>query len=92
MALIKDETKKVFDLGQIARGDCIRLIRAGDSAARNGFVTEATPDKLTVLYCNAQNNATSYLDITAADVAIGAWEIWWTDDFSHIGHEPEDEQ
>lgn len=92
MALIKDETKTVFDLTKIGRGDCIRVKRAGDTTARNGFVTETAEDKITVLYCNIQNNATSYLDITAADVSLKVWEIWWTRDFDSISHEPEDEQ
>ncbi len=87
MALIIDETYKAFDLAQIRRGDCIRIRRTGDTTARNGSVTEVSPDRLRVLYCNTQNNATSYLDITAADVAIGVWEIYWTNDFQVINYE-----
>ena len=89
MALVKTETKTVFDLSQISRGDCIRVQRAGDTTARNGFITETGEDKITVLYCNIQNNATSYLDITAADVALGIWAVWWTKDFQTIHQEPE---
>lgn len=87
MALIKNETHEVFDLSQIHRADCIRIRRAGDMEFRNGFVTEITPDRLRLLYCNIQNNATSYLDIIAADVAIGVWEIYWTSDFQTINYE-----
>ena len=87
MALIMNATHQEFDLAQIGRGDCIRVRRAGDTTARNGFVTEATPEKLRIQYCNAQNNATSNLDIKAADVAIGVWEIWWTRDFQAVGYE-----
>ena len=39
------------------------------------------------MYCNTQNNASSYLDITAADVAIGVWEIYWTRDFQTVNYE-----
>ncbi|MCM1233389.1 MAG: DUF5026 domain-containing protein [Ruminococcus flavefaciens] len=90
MALIKSETQTVYDLSQIQRGDCIRIRRAGDTTARNGFVTEAAADRLVVLYCNVQNNATSYLEVLAADVAVGAWEIYWTTDFQDVKHEPPD--
>ncbi len=87
MALIIDETHKAFDLSQIRRGDCIRIRRTGDTTAKNGFVTEVTPDNLRLLYCNTQNNATSYLNITAADVAFGVWEVFWTSDFQDIKYE-----
>lgn len=87
MALIRNETQEVFDLSQISRGDCIRVRRTGDKEFRNGFVTEAGEGKLRLLYCNTQNNATSYLDILAADVAIGVWEIYWTRDFQTVNYE-----
>lgn len=87
MALITNTTQAVFDLSQIHRADCIRVRRAGDTTFRNGFVTEVTPDKLRLLYCNTQNNATSYLDILAADAAVGVWEIYWTTDFQTVNYE-----
>ena len=87
MALIKNATHQEFDLSQIQRGDCIRIRRAGDTTAKNGFVTEVTAHKLRVLYCNTQNNASSYLDITAADASIGVWEIYWTRDFQTVNYE-----
>lgn len=87
MPLITNATHEIFDLTQIHRADCIRIRRAGDTTFRNGFVTEVTADKLRLLYCNIQNNATSYLDILAADVAIGVWEIYWTSDFQTVNYE-----
>ena len=87
MALIMNATHQEFDLAQVGRGDCIRAKRAGDTTARNGFITEATAPRLRILYCNTQNNASSYLDITAADVAIGVWEIYWTRDFQTVNYE-----
>ena len=89
MSLITRTTIAAFDLTKIQRGDCIRVLRTGDTTARNGFVTEASAEKLMVLYCNVQNNANSYLDIYAADVANGAWAIDWTRDFQTVSHEPE---
>lgn len=87
MALIVDASRKAFDTAQIQRGDCIRVRRTGDTTARNGFVTEVTPDRARILFCNTQNNATSYLDIMAADVAIGVWEVYWTQDFRTVNYE-----
>lgn len=87
MALIKEEAHKEFDLSQVRRGDCIRVKRAGDTTAKNGFVTDVTTDRLRLLYCNTQNNATSYLDLSAVDVAVGVWEIYWTSDFQTVNYE-----
>lgn len=87
MALIANATYSIFDLTQIHRGDCVRIRRTGDSEFRNGFITEATQNKLRMLYCNLQNQATSYLDILAVDVTVGVWEIYWTNDFQTINYE-----
>ena len=87
MALIKSAIHEEFDLSQVRRGDCIRVRRAGDTTAKNGFVTEVSASKLRLLYCNTQNNATSYLDLNVADVAIGVWEIYWTSDFQTVNYE-----
>ena len=87
MALIIDATAKLFDLAEIKRGDCVRVKRAGDTSYRNGFVTRVNDREMQILYCNTQNNATSYLTILASDAAIGVWEIWYTSDFINIGYE-----
>lgn len=87
MALVIDTTIKVFDTEAIHRGDCIRIKRAGDTTAKNGFVTKVTDKEIQILYSNTQNTASSYVTITAADVAIGVWEVWWTTDFLTIGYE-----
>ena len=87
MALLEDKAVKIFDLSAIKRGDCIRLKRAGDTVFKNGFVTQTTETQIQVLYCNTQNNATSYLSILAADVAARVWKIYWTSDFQTINYE-----
>ena len=88
MSLITDKNTKAFDLALIHRGDCIRVKRAGDMLHRNGFVTKLSDQTIEILYCNVQNAATSYLQISAVDVAAGIWEIWWTSDFKTINVEP----
>jgi len=87
MALVANKNVKVFDLSAIQRGDCVRIRRAGEVEFKNGFVTQITEAKLQILYANVQNNTTSYLLISAADVAIGIWEIYWTSDFQTINYE-----
>ena len=88
MALIINQNVPAFDLTMISRGDCIRIRRATDTTARNGIVTRATESLIEVLFSNVQNNATSFLQLTAGDVAIGVWEIWWTTDFQTINYNP----
>lgn len=87
MALVIDTTVKAFDLEAIHRGDCIRIKRAGTGDYKNGIVTKVTDKEIQILFSNTQNNATSYITITAADVAIGVWEVWWTTDFQTVGYE-----
>ena len=87
MALIVDKAIKIFDLSVIHRGDCIRVKRVGDTTFKNGFVTQTTETQIQVLYCNTQNNATSYLSILATDVSFGIWEIYWTSDFQTVNYE-----
>lgn len=87
MALVIDTAVKEFDLQVIHRGDCIRIRRAGDTTFKNGIVTKVTGKEVQILYANTQNTATSYVTVTAADVAIGVWEVWWTTDFQNINYE-----
>ena len=91
MGLVKNETRAVFDLEKIRRGDCIRFRKNGCQEGRNGFVVEAREDRLTVLYCNIQNSACSYMDILAEDVALKAWDVYWTRDFKTVIHEGDEE-
>ncbi len=87
MALIADNSVKIFDSSSISRGDCIRFKRANDAYFRNGIVTRVTERTIEVLYGNIQNNQTSYLQILAADVVNAVWELYWTTDFLTINHE-----
>lgn len=87
MALIVDKAIKIFDISAIQRGNCIRIRRTGDTIFKNGFVIQVSESQMQILYCNTQNNATSYLTILAADVAVGVWEIYWTLDFQSINYE-----
>jgi hypothetical protein len=41
-----------------------------------------------ILVSNIQNNATSFMQVMAGDVAIGVWEIWWTTDFQTVNYNP----
>ena len=88
MGLIIDRTIPKFDLSMISRGDLIRIRRAGDTTPRNGIVTRISEGQMEILFANVQNNATSFLQVNAADVAIGVWEIRWSTDLSTINYHP----
>ncbi len=86
MNLIKNSTLWCFDLTAIHRGNSVRVRHSGDTIFKNGFVTKTSDKEIQILYCNTQNNAASYLTITASDVADNKWELFWTDDFQQIFH------
>jgi hypothetical protein len=88
MALITNVSVPKFDPTVISRGDAIRVRRATDSTARNGIVTRITDTMLEILVANASNQATSFMQVMAGDVAIGVWEIWWTTDFQTVNYNP----
>jgi len=88
MSLINNVSVPKFDSAAISRGDVIRVRRATDTTARNGIVTRVTDTMLEILISNVQNNATSFLQVMAGDVAIGVWEIYWTTDFVTININP----
>ena len=88
MSLIADRNVQIFDLDTIGRGDLIRVRRAGESTFRNGFVTRVSEPMMEILFANVQNNATSFLQIMAVDVAVGVWEIRWSRDLVTINVEP----
>ena len=88
MALITNVSVPKFDQTVINRGDAIRVRRATESTARNGIVTRVNDNMIEILVSNIQNNATSFTQIFAGDVAIGVWEIWWTGDFQTINYNP----
>ena len=87
MALVLDKNTKAFDLAIIGRGDCMRIKRTDDTVWRNGFVTRTNPQAIEIIFSNVQNNATSFMQITASDVALGVWEVFWTTDFQTIHYE-----
>ena len=88
MSLTTGKNVAIFDRTIINRGDAIRFKRAGDTQFRNGIITRLTDELIEVLYSNIQNNATSYAHITAVDVAVGVWEVYWTTDFMTINYQP----
>jgi hypothetical protein len=83
-----DVTVQKFDPLTVHQGDVIRFRRLGDTARRNGIITKVAPDRITVLFANIQNNATSYAELTAADVAGGVWEVYWSTDLLTVNYNP----
>ena len=87
MGLIINKSVPFFDLTAVSRGDLIRVRRATDTVARNGVVTRVDDREMHILWSNIQNNQTSNMVVTAADVSIGVWEIWWSSDMATINYQ-----
>lgn len=94
MPIIKDSTEKVFDPERVQKGNLINAKRAGWTEPKNGIITAATDDHLTVLMLPGIGNVTNYFIIPANEVAGGVtWELLWTKDMKTIytdGEIPDD--
>jgi len=88
VALIINKNVPVFDLSAIRQGDLVRIRRATDTVSRNGIVTRINETQMQILFANVQNNATSFMQVDAGDVAIGVWEIRWSTDFITVNYNP----
>jgi len=88
MSPIINKNVPVFDLTAIKRGDVIRVRRATETMFRNGIVTQLDGKRMQILFANAQNNMTSFMEVFAGDVAIGVWEMWWSTDLVTINYQP----
>ena len=88
MALITNVSVPQIEQTVISRGDVIRVRRATETTGRNGIVTRVTDTLIEILTSNIQNNATSFMQISAGDIAIGVWEIWWTNDLLTVNYNP----
>jgi hypothetical protein len=78
----------VFDKTLVNRLDAVRFRRAGDTSFRNGIITKVSDNQIEILGGNIQNQATSFTQINAVDVAVGVWEIYWTTDFITVNYQP----
>jgi len=87
MGIIISQSVPFFDLSAVSRGDVIRIRRATDSITRNGVVTRVDDREMHILWVNMQNNQTSNLIVSAADVSVGLWEIWWSSDLVTINYQ-----
>lgn len=87
MRLLSDVHLQVFDSEALKRGCAVRFKNKDSTIDRLGLVFKTSPEKITVLYANVQNSATSYFDIFAKDVAKGEWEVFWSQDLEHVHHE-----
>jgi cobalamin biosynthesis protein CobT len=88
MAMTTGVNVAIFDRTLVNRMDAIRFRRAGDTTFRNGIITKVSDSQIEILGANIQNQATSFTQINAVDVAVGVWEIYWTTDFITVNYQP----
>lgn len=90
MPIIKDSTEKIFDPEYVQKGNLINAKRAGWTEPKNGIITAATDDQLTVLMLPGIGNVTNYFIIPASEVVGGeTWELLWTKDMITINTDGE---
>lgn len=84
MPLITIKSIPKFDLAAVQQRDFIRAQYHTWDGPRNGLVTAAGEDRLTVIFLPAINNVTCYFEIKAQEVQDGKWSIRWSRDLSYI--------
>lgn len=87
MRLLSDVHLQLFDTKTLKRGCAVRFKNKDGTIDRLGLVYKVNPEKMTVLYANVQNSATSYFDLNAKDVVKGEWEVFWSQDLEEVHHE-----
>ena len=83
MIIVTNEVP-AFNLEIIRRSGFIVAKHFSWKNSRNGLVTFATPQRLTVLFQTRANSATSYFVIEAAEVANDEWTITYSNDLTEV--------
>lgn len=68
----------------IRRRGFIRAKHYSWTEPRNGLITHASPRILTVLFLANIGASVSYYTIKISEVAAGAWDLIYTNDFEHF--------
>lgn len=81
MELLTKETGQRFDTESIYRGCPVRLLHEAWDAPKNGIVSAAEKEKITVLYLPDITTVVQYIAIPVSEVIASEWTIIWTRDF-----------
>ncbi len=84
MALVTENPRAVFDLGEIERGHLLWGKHRTWNEGKAGFVTSATEDQLIVQYYPGIGNVTNHFIIPIAEAVDGQWEIRWSADMTEV--------
>ena len=84
MGLLIDTTGKVFDTGEIRKGDLIWAMKKCWDEPKAGVVSSVTPSEIRVMHHPPIANVTQCMFIPAAEVVAGEWEIRWSGDLKTI--------
>ncbi|RGY95387.1 DUF5026 domain-containing protein [Clostridium sp. AM58-1XD] len=86
MSLIKNETRPVFDLNEIEKGNLLYARHSSwqEAEGKAGFVADVTEQEILVQYISGIRNVTNHFRIPVREVAEGAWLIRWSKDMAEI--------
>ena len=84
MALVTENPRAVFYLGEIERGHLLWGKHRTWNEGKAGFVTSATEDQLIVQYYPGIGNVTNHFIIPIAEAVDGQWEIRWSADMTEV--------
>ena len=72
----------------IGKGDFVRAKREDWSEYKNGFITDVTRDRISVLCYMAEGNAVNYFEVFAEDAVSGRWSIYRSRDLISVDYYP----
>jgi hypothetical protein len=78
--LLVDETKKVFNLGEVHRGTILYAKREGWDEGVTGTVVAACPGCIRVQYLPAAQNVQNQCVIDVGEVEAGLWQVRYSND------------
>ncbi|MGN0489336.1 MAG: DUF5026 domain-containing protein [Ruminococcus sp.] len=85
--ILKTTSATIFDTEAISRNDLIRVQHRTWSEAMNGLVVKAAEEIIRVLVVAPIPNVQNHIDIPAAEVENGEWNILWSRDLATINEE-----
>ena len=86
MSLIKNETRPVFDLNEIEKGNLLYARHRSwpENEGKAGFAADVTEQEILVQYVSGIRNVTNHFRIPVKEAADGAWLIRWSRDMTAI--------
>ena len=86
MSLIKNETRPVFDLNEIEKGNLLYARHRSwqNAEGKSGLAADVTEQEILVQYISGIRNVTNHFRIPVKEAAEGEWQIRWSKDMAEI--------